>query len=347
MAIPVIMAVGGGTAAMVGIAKTIKATKKIKNASEKKGRADEIRENIKEKFEWEMTTTSNLLDDIGKRELEILLSFDKFSDLMERIQNRPNFQELKLDKIQIPEYEIGELREISNGAKVLLGGIGGAAAGTAGGFAAAGAISSAVMTLGTASTGTAISTLSGVAATNATLAVIGGGTVAAGGGGMALGTIMLGISSLGAGLMVGGIIFNIAGSKISDQAEKAYELAEEAKEKARKICNYLSELNEYATEFLEYLKRIEKIYRNSLQKLEDIVNVEEKRDWQEFTLEEKRDTQNTVLLVGILYKMCNAKLVLKAEQEDSLNIVNREDISNAVELARSYGREENMAVNFE
>lgn len=347
MAIPVIMAVGGGTAAMVGIAKTIKATKKIKNASEKKGRADEIRENIKEKFEWEMTTTSNLLDDIGKRELEILLSFDKFSDLIERIQNRPNFQELKLDKIQIPEYEIGELREISNGAKVLLGGIGGAAAGTAGGFAAAGAISSAVMTLGTASTGTAISTLSGVAATNATLAVIGGGTVAAGGGGMALGTIMLGISSLGAGLMVGGIIFNIAGSKIFDQAEKAYELAEEAKEKTRKICNYLSELNEYATEFLEYLKRIEKIYRNSLQKLEDIVNVEDKRDWQEFTLEEKRDTQNTVLLVGILYKICNVKLVLKAEQEDSLNIVNREDISNAVELARSYGREENMAVHFE
>lgn len=337
MALPVIMAVGSTAAAMLGIAKTIKATKKIKNASEKKGKADEIRENIKEKFEWEMTTASSLLDDIGTRELEILLSFDKFSDLIERIQNRPDFQELELDKVQIPEYEIGELREISNGAKVLLGGIGGAAAGTAGGFAAAGAISSAVMTLGTASTGTAISTLSGVAATNATLAVIGGGTVAAGGGGMALGTIMLGISSLGAGLMVGGIIFSIAGSKISDQAEEAYELAEEAREKTHKVCNYLSELNEYATEFLEYLKRIEKLYKDYLQKLEDTVDVKGKRDWQEFTMEEKQDTQNAVLLVGILYKMCKVKLVLKADQEDSLNVVNGEDIRDAVKLAKAYG----------
>ncbi|TRT83770.1 MAG: hypothetical protein EWV82_09400, partial [Microcystis aeruginosa Ma_AC_P_19900807_S299] len=45
---------------------------------------------------------------------------------------------------------------------------------------------------GTASTGTAISGLSGAAAWNATLAWLGGGSLAAGGGGMALGTVVLG-----------------------------------------------------------------------------------------------------------------------------------------------------------
>lgn len=49
-----------------------------------------------------------------------------------------------------------------------------------------------VSTLGTASTGTAIAGLSGVAATNATLAWFGGGAIAAGGGGMALGTMVIG-----------------------------------------------------------------------------------------------------------------------------------------------------------
>lgn len=49
-----------------------------------------------------------------------------------------------------------------------------------------------VSLLGTASTGTAISTLSGVAATNATLAWFGGGALAAGGAGMAGGTAVLG-----------------------------------------------------------------------------------------------------------------------------------------------------------
>lgn len=45
---------------------------------------------------------------------------------------------------------------------------------------------------GTASTGTAISSLTGVAATNATLAYFGGGALAAGGAGMAGGTLVLG-----------------------------------------------------------------------------------------------------------------------------------------------------------
>lgn len=56
----------------------------------------------------------------------------------------------------------------------MVGGLGGALLGTAGGFAASGATTAAVMALGTASTGTAISTLSGAAATNATLAALGG-----------------------------------------------------------------------------------------------------------------------------------------------------------------------------
>ncbi|UTC81667.1 hypothetical protein [Treponema denticola] len=49
-----------------------------------------------------------------------------------------------------------------------------------------------VGSFGTASTGTAISTLSGAAASNAILAWLGGGSIAAGGGGIAAGTMVLG-----------------------------------------------------------------------------------------------------------------------------------------------------------
>lgn len=52
-------------------------------------------------------------------------------------------------------------------------------------------IASIVASLGSASTGTAISTLSGAAATASILAVLGGGPIAAGGGGVALGTLVL------------------------------------------------------------------------------------------------------------------------------------------------------------
>ena len=49
-------------------------------------------------------------------------------------------------------------------------------------------------TFGTASTGTAISALSGAAATNAALAWLGGGALAVGGGGMAAGNAFLALA---------------------------------------------------------------------------------------------------------------------------------------------------------
>ena len=66
------------------------------------------------------------------------------------------------------------------------------AGGAGAGAAVAAGSWSLVALVGSATTGTAISTLSGVAATNATLAWFGGGALAAGGAGMAGGTLVLG-----------------------------------------------------------------------------------------------------------------------------------------------------------
>ncbi len=82
--------------------------------------------------------------------------------------------------------------------------LGGAALG--GGTALAFATSIAGMVGATAGTGTAIASLSGAAAANATLAWLGGGTLVAGGGGVAAGTTVLaGISATGVGLLAVGV----------------------------------------------------------------------------------------------------------------------------------------------
>jgi len=222
---------------------------------------------------------------------------------------------------------------VSAGAGVLLGGIGGAAAGTAGGFAAAGATTSAVMALGTASTGTAISSLSGVAATNATLAALGGGSIAAGGGGMALGTAVLGGATLGVGLLVGGIIFSVTGSKLSDKADEAYNQAKRTEKEVNKIVGYLNELSAVANPFKESLTAIENQYKKRLATLDYVVNFSEKVQWSEFTEKEKQMTENAVLLVGLLYKMCKTSLVLKDQDGDGLNAVNKEEVKTVVEDA--------------
>ena len=135
----------------------------------------------------------------------ILRQRERSVDLQENVENLINsianhpknfdadFKEIHLYKKRIQkivcDYAIQEL----DAAKKSMAGVG---AGIAGGMAVASLAPSAAMwvatTFGTASTGTAISTLSGAAATNAALAWLGGGAAAAGGGGMASGTAFFG-----------------------------------------------------------------------------------------------------------------------------------------------------------
>jgi len=87
---------------------------------------------------------------------------------------------------------------------------------------------SAVMTWGAASTNTAIATLSGAAATNATLAWLGGGSLAAGGGGMSAGLMVLG------GIVTAPIIL-VTGLLLDKKAQR--NLAE-AKAKNAEVTNF-------------------------------------------------------------------------------------------------------------
>lgn len=330
MPLPLII---GGIAAIAGVAGVgsgIHGGVKMKEANDTMKVAKNVQERAVALFEKRNSETTELMDSIGKQELEILSSFDDFSDIIEKIQGRPNFKAYKRDGVNLPDYEAEELKKVSAGAGVLLGGIGGAAFGTAGGFAAAGATTSAVMALGTASTGTAISSLSGVAATNATLAALGGGSIAAGGGGMALGTAVLGGATLGVGLLVGGIIFNVTGSKLSDKADEAYNQAKKTEKEVNKIVGYFDELTSVAKPFKTSLTEIEKQYRKRLATLDHVVNFSEKVQWSEFTEKEKQMTENAVLLVGLLYKMCKTSLVLKDQDGDGLNAVNKKEVNTVV-----------------
>ena len=329
MPLPLII---GGIAAVAGVAGVgtgIHGGIKMKEASDTMKLAQSKQERAIALFNSRNDETTALMDAIGTQELEILSTFDDFSDIIEKIQGRPEFKAYKREGIDLPEYEAEELKKISAGAGVLLGGIGGAAAGTAGGFAAAGATTSAVMALGTASTGTAISALSGAAATNATLAALGGGAVAYGGGGMALGTAVLGGATLGVGLLVGGIIFNVTGSKLSDKADEAYVQAKRTEGEVNTIVAYFDELTEVANAFKESLTKVEGVYRKYLDIIDHIVNIDEKTSWKHFTDKEKKATENSVLLVGLMYTMCQVKLVLKQEG-DELNKVNKAVVNDAI-----------------
>ena len=262
------------------------------------------------------------MDKLGRKELEILKSFQEFSTVFEKIKNRPEFAKIQKQGICLPQYDGEELKKASVGANTLLGGLGGAAAGTAGGFAASGAATAVVMALGTASTGVPIASLSGAAATNATLAALGGGLLAAGGGGMALGTTVLGAATLGVGLLIGGVIFGIAGGKISSDAKKAQKEIEKETQQTEEICNYLLDLQGTANRYGRKLDEVGSMYHEHMEKLKWMVVMQGRADWDWYTEPEKQLVNNTALLVKLLYDMCKVELVQKSEEEDAMNTIN-------------------------
>ena len=334
MPLPFIIAGLAAAAGVAGVGSGIHGAAKMKEANDTMKAAERKHKQNIEYFENESEKTNKRMDKLGELELKILNDFKDFSDAIEKIQTRPEFKEYKIGGVALPKYNKEELNKVSVGAGVLLGGIGGAAVGTAGGFAAAGATTSAVMALGTASTGTAIASLSGAAATNATLAALGGGAVAAGGGGIALGTSILGAATLGVGLLVGGVIFSATGSKLSDKADEAWEQMEKAEKTINKICEYLLDLRKMAGRYINSLEKVYALYGQNFQKVYNTVYTMGKVDWNEFTEEEKLATQNSVLLVGLLYKMCKVNLVKKAANEDEMNSVNKIEVESNMQHAQ-------------
>ena len=136
--------------------------------------------------------TEQNLTSLGQLKLNILSGnihtfVDKFSK-MKNVNFKDSIGIDELRNFNPSNQEFIQLKTASLNAVEITSGIGGA---TIGGFLAAAGAYGAVGYLATASTGAAIGGLTGVAATNATLAWLGGGTLASGGLGIAGGTVKI------------------------------------------------------------------------------------------------------------------------------------------------------------
>lgn len=336
--IPFLVVALAAAAGGYGTYKCIDGAVKMSDAKDRLKAAEKQNNKNVSRFKTRNSSTMTQMDIVGKMELEILASFTTFSNYIEKIQNRPRFAEIKIGGVTLPKYTGEELKDVSIGANVLLGASAGAGLGSLGGFAAAGATTAAVTAVGTASTGTAIASLSGVAATNAVLATLGGGTLAAGGGGVALGSTILGGATLGIGLLIGGLIFNATANSMLDKADEAWEQMLKNEKEIDKICNYLIELNKYAEIFYNSLSRAKNVYDSRLRRMRTILddhywyNVdwdEYHVDWKDLTNDEQHCVEDTILLVGLLYKMCQVKLVKNYESAETMNEVNIAEINQA------------------
>lgn len=215
-----------------------------------------------QKVETALAKTNESIEKLGAHTSNLYDILTEIQSKFDKIRNIPSDKKLEYTKlVQIRlswKSEVDKIEKDYDAAVKKHTGTGLAGASLGVGVVALGptVAMGVATTFGVASTGTAISTLSGAAATNAALAWLGGGALAAGGGGMAAGQTLLALA--------GPIGWTIAGVSLI----ASLFFLHRAKEKTRRLEEIFTLISErdakkYDLATVELNERIERIIDES------------------------------------------------------------------------------------
>ena len=318
----------GAAVALAGVG-----TKKGYDGYQDKTEANSILEGAKKQYE---NAASNLeaddkgvqdkLEELGALQLDIGKDFNDFQTIAEELLGKLN-DASKVDiKVNVPKYQRKRIERLSMGSIAYASKLAG---GAVGGTAAAYAVYGGVMALAAASTGTPIAALSGIAAYNATLAAIGGGSLAAGGLGMAGGTAIL-------GGVVAAPVLAIAGWAFASHAEEALSKAKETREEVRQFVKetdisrgYLRDTRQYISRIILGLNDIRKVFNNYLKYLKTVESEMSQGNFD--ILEKEKDivlmVENGYAVAAILTDIITTPL-FKVKEDNGVPIVDQDGIPN-------------------
>lgn len=275
MPLPLLFIGVAAATGMFGIGNTVKAGVDAKDAKRINKSANELVQEATDYLNAQRHACGNSLTNLGSEKIAVLNgTISDFLDVFTQIKNVDFRESEGLDELQrlhIDEKEFVELRKMVNFAGNVAGG---AVAGTAGGALVAFGAYGAAQALAFASTGTAISALSGAAATNATLAFFGGGSLAAGGLGMAGGTLVLGGLVAGPALLVMGLIAGKAAKKGLDQAYTNRAEAVQIAAQLNTASLQCETIRRRTYVFYNLLARLDTYFMPLIYKMSDIVKAE-------------------------------------------------------------------------
>lgn len=180
-------------------------------------------EKVQDKVQQTIFVVNEKIRVLGTHLETLNIALMDIQEKFDMIQNIPNEEKIRYEELkQIRlnwKKQVDEItkkyEEIKKEGSNVAGGVAGVGVGAGVAVAALGpGVAMGIATaFGVASTGTAVSALSGAAAANAALAWLGGGALAAGGGGMAAGEAFLalmgpiGLAIAGFGIIAGGFLF--------------------------------------------------------------------------------------------------------------------------------------------
>ena len=334
MPLPLFLGIGAAVAAAVGVGAGIKAGIDEKDAKDTNRRASDIIETATAAVEKSKTYANKAITKLGKRKITILdghvVSFIELFEQLHNIEFEESEGLNEIKKFKEDPNFIAELRDIGLVASSLAAGVvSGAAAGAVAAFGAYGIAT----TVGVcATTGTAISTLSGAALTNATLAFLGGGALSAGGLGVAGGTAILGGLVAGPFLAVTGLV---VGAKARAHRDKAYSNLSDAyafKEEANNVRVACNAVRMRANMFESLLIKLDSYFEPALYELRRIINVSG-TDYSKYTMDERKTVAACLSIVSAIKAVIDTPIL---SEDGSLTKESEQTVDEMQKTIESY-----------
>ncbi|MDZ8050002.1 MAG: hypothetical protein RMX68_030840 [Aulosira sp. ZfuVER01] len=280
--IPLILGAVAIASAVLGVGAGAVGVAEMNEAQEIGNRAQKRHEDAVRHLKADWEATNELAGEYGEFQLDVMMrTIGRFVDFIERNIGKAKQSEKEflegLDGIsvqQIKEYKTAAIEAeqfFQGGAKA----IGAATAGYGGamGFATS---------VGVASTGTLIGGLSGAAAWNATLAWLGGGSLAVGGGGMALGSLVLGGITVGPAVLIGGFVIAGEGEKALTKAREYDAEVNIAITKIESAKDFIQQVKRRITELMDLVKSLNDVAVIGLNELDSLASFDKNRNASQF-----------------------------------------------------------------
>ena len=309
MVLPIIFGAAAVSAGAFGLKEGLEAQSRNSSAEEIQLQARAALETAELELKDARQTTTTTLESLGGLKLCVWHAhLGRFASLYGRLKSVEISDRAELgdkDRLRFGGRELLEIRDLSlKAGEVIVEGASAAGAGALAGIAGYGGAA----IFGTASTGTAIGSLTGAAATNATLAWFGGGSLAAGGMGMAGGMAVLGGIVAGPVLAVGGMAMAAKAKKSLAEAQIYEAEAEKAIAEIESALSVLRAIDKTAALFDKVISRLSESMLLALNELETII-LEAGANYNLYNAAQKQKVYFAVQLAGVLKQLLETPIL--------------------------------------
>lgn len=309
MPIPIIIGVAAAAAGLYGAKKGVSGAMDHSNAKDVNNDASSMVDSANQAVEDQRKSTHTVLEDYGQRKLRAFNGvISEFIETFQKLKNVELSQSPELDKLSVSNFSNNTLQGLRQDYQAIKDAGFGVGAGVSSGAALAFGAYNGTMLLATASTGTAISSLGGVAATNATLAWLGGGSLAAGGYGMAGGMMVLGGIVAGPALAVFGHILGNKGEEALNNAKANMEQAITLRDQAELMAAKLKAVEEITALANTTFSKVSSQLRRAVSELKKVIE-SNGEDFSNYTDESKGTVLRSVKFVQLLKAMIDTPIL--------------------------------------